>query len=46
LTDYTTTKALEGVFKMIAIEEKNIRTDINSRTTTLLQKVFAMQDKK
>jgi hypothetical protein len=46
LTDYTTTKALEGVFKMIAIEEKNIRTDINSRTTTLLQKVFAIQDKK
>ena len=46
LNDYTTTKALEGVFKMIAIEEKNIRTDINSRTTTLLQKVFAIQDKK
>jgi len=46
LTDYTTNKALEGVFKMIAVEEKNIRTDINSRTSTLLQKVFAMQDKK
>jgi len=45
LTDYTTNKALEGVFKMIAVEEKNIRTDINSRTSTLLQKVFAMQDK-
>lgn len=46
LTDYTTNKALEGVFKMIAVEEKNIRTDINSRTSTLLLKVFAMQDKK
>lgn len=46
LTDYTTNKALEGVFKMIAVEEKNIRTDINSRTSTLLQKVFAIQDKK
>lgn len=46
LTDYTTNKALEGVFKMIAVEEKSIRTDISSRTSTLLQKVFAMQDKK
>jgi hypothetical protein len=46
LTDYTTTKALEGVFKMIAVEEKSIRTDISSRSSTLLQKVFAMQDKK
>jgi hypothetical protein len=46
LTDYTTNKALEGVFKMIAVEEKNIRTDIKSRTSPLLQQVFAMQDKK
>lgn len=46
LTDYTTNKALEGVFKMIAVEEKNIRTNLSSRTSTLLQKVFAMQDKK
>ena len=46
LTDYTTNKALEGVYKMIAVEEKSIRTNINSRTSTLLQKVFAMQDKK
>jgi len=46
LTDYTTNKALEGVFKMIAVEEKNIRTDINDRTSPLLKQVFAMQDKK
>ncbi|WP_291129135.1 DUF4197 domain-containing protein [Flavobacterium sp. UBA7682] len=46
LTDYTTNKALEGVYKMIAVEEKNIRTNLNSRTSTLLQKVFALQDKK
>ncbi|WP_162128318.1 DUF4197 domain-containing protein [Flavobacterium phycosphaerae] len=46
LTDYTTNKALEGVYKMIAVEEKNIRTNLSSRTSTLLQKVFAMQDKK
>ncbi len=46
LTDYTTNKALEGVFKMIAVEEKSIRTDLNSRTSDLLKKVFALQDKK
>ena len=44
LNDYITNKALEGVFKMIAIEEKNIRTDLQSRTSTVLKKVFAMQD--
>ena len=46
LTDYTTNKALEGVFKMIAVEEKEIRTNLNSRSSTLLKKVFAKQDKK
>ncbi len=46
LTDYTTNKALEGVFKMIAVEEKNIRTNLSSRTSTLLQRVFALQDNK
>ena len=46
LTDYTTTKALEGVFKMVAVEEKNIRTDLNARSSDLLKKVFALQDKK
>ncbi len=46
LTDYTTNQALAGVFKMIAVEEKDIRTNINARTTPLLKKVFAMQDKK
>lgn len=44
LTDYTTNQALTGVFKMIAVEEKEIRNDISARTTPLLQKVFAMQD--
>lgn len=46
LTDYTTNKAMEGVFKMVAVEEKNIRTNIASRTSDLLKKVFAMQDSK
>ncbi len=45
LTDYVTTQALNGVFKMVAIEEKNIRTDLNSRTSDLLKRVFALQDK-
>lgn len=46
LTDYVTNKAMEGVFKMISVEEKNIRNDLSSRTTDLLKKVFAAQDKK
>ena len=46
LTDYVTQKALEGVFKMIAVEEKNIRTNINSRSSNLLKQIFAIQDKK
>ena len=45
LTDYVTNQAMNGVFKMVAVEEKNIRTNIHSRTSVLLQKVFAMQDK-
>ena len=46
LTDYVTNQAMNGVFKMVAVEEKNIRTNIVSRTSILLQKVFAMQDKR
>ena len=44
LTDYVTNEALDGVYKMISVEEKNIRTKISSRTTSLLQQVFALQD--
>lgn len=46
LTDYVTNQAMNGVFKMVAVEEKNIRNNISARTTPLLQKVFAMQDNK
>lgn len=46
LTDYTTRKALTGVFTMIALEEQNIRTNLNMRPTKLLQQVFALQDRK
>lgn len=46
LNDYVTNKALDGVFKMITVEEKNIRNNLASRTSDLLKKVFALQDKK
>ena len=46
ITDYVTNKSLDGVFKMITVEEKNIRTNLNSRTSDVLKKVFALQDKK
>lgn len=46
LTDYVTNQAMNGVFKMIAVEEKNIRTNLNSRSSVLLQRVFALQDQK
>lgn len=44
LTDYVTREALKGVYAMIAVEEKEIRTKASSRTTDLLKKVFALQD--
>lgn len=44
LADYVTQEALEGVYTMIAVEEKQIRTKLSSRTTDLLRKVFALQD--
>jgi hypothetical protein len=44
LTDYVTNEALDGVYTMIAVEEKDIRTKVSSRTTDLLKKVFALQD--
>jgi hypothetical protein len=44
LTDYVTREALKGVYTMISVEEKEIRTNLSSRTTDLLKKVFALQD--
>ncbi|MBU3822457.1 DUF4197 domain-containing protein [Flavobacteriaceae bacterium XHP0103] len=44
LTDYVTNEALKGVYTMIAVEEKEIRNKVSSRTTDLLRKVFALQD--
>ena len=37
---YVTTKALDGLFKMVAEEEKQIRQNPVARTTDLLQTVF------
>lgn len=44
LTDYVTQEALKGVFAMIAVEEKEIRNKVSSRTTDVLRRVFALQD--
>ena len=44
LTDYVTQEALDGVFAMIAVEEKEIRTKVSARTTELLRRVFGQQD--
>ena len=41
LNDYVTNKALDGLFLMIAEEEKRIRENPLERTTDLLKKVFA-----
>lgn len=41
LDHYVTNKALEGLFTMIAEEEKKIRRDPAARVTDLLRKVFA-----
>jgi len=46
ITDYITNKALDGVFSMITVEEKNIRSNLDARTSDVLKKVFALQDKK
>ncbi len=44
LDSYVTDEALDGLFAMVAKKELQIRTDLSSRTTDLLKKVFAKQD--
>ena len=46
LKDYVTQETLKGVFKMVAIEEKAIRTNLKERNSEILKKVFSLQDKK
>lgn len=43
LNAYVTTKAMDGLFLLLADEEKKIRQDPLARTTELLRKVFAAQ---
>ena len=42
---YVTNKAMDGLFKMVAEEEKRIRENPVARTTDLLQKVFGAVSK-
>lgn len=44
LNDYATNKAMDGLFLLIAAEEKKIREDPIARTTDLLKKVFGYKN--
>ncbi len=44
LSDHVTTKAMDGLFSLVAKKEEGIRSDVSQRTTSLLQRVFAEQD--
>ncbi|MEM7574557.1 MAG: DUF4197 domain-containing protein [Bacteroidota bacterium] len=44
LTSYVTGRALDGLFKKVALKEQDIRSNINARTSDLLRRVFAEQD--
>jgi hypothetical protein len=45
IADYTTQKAIDGLFVEIAKEELNIRKNISARSTPVMQKVFAFAQK-
>jgi hypothetical protein len=44
LNAYVTNRAIDGLFMLIAEEEKNIRENPLQRTSALMKKVFAAQD--
>lgn len=44
LGEYVTGEALNGLFAKVADKELEIRTDVNARTSALLQKVFGRLD--
>jgi len=46
LADHVTNSALSGLFSLVEKKEDGIRTDISQRSSELLKKVFAKQDKK
>lgn len=41
IDDHVNNKALDGLFSLIAVKEKGIRTDADQRTSDLLKKVFS-----
>jgi hypothetical protein len=43
LGSFVTNKATDALFNLVAIEEKNIRTNIAARTTDILRKVFGQK---
>lgn len=45
LADHVTSKALVGMYSLIEKKENSIRTDLSQRTSDLLKRVFAKQDK-
>ena len=44
LGEYVTGKALDGLFLKVADKEADIRTNVEARTSELLQKVFGRLD--
>ncbi len=40
LDDHVNQKALDGLFSLVAVKEKGIRTDVNQRTSEILKRVF------
>lgn len=41
---YVTERALDGLFRKVALKELDIRENISARTSDLLRRVFALQD--
>ena len=46
LDKYVTEKSIDGMFSLVQVKEKKIRTDVSARTSDLLKKVFGSQQKK
>ncbi|MBV6428356.1 MAG: hypothetical protein KIPDCIKN_02883 [Haliscomenobacter sp.] len=46
LDDHVANKALGGLFQLVEVKEAQIRTDVSARTSDILKKVFAKQDKR
>lgn len=44
LDDHVNGKALDGLFGLIMVKEKGIRSDVSQRTSPLLKEVFGKQD--